>query len=85
MSLLARFVLQHHCIGLFDCLRELIWREPADVRIRANVIVVASVYAAQFAPQWAKALRSVDGSAPWPIAPPSQMENINRQTLVATG
>jgi len=61
-------------------------RDYNNVRPHSGIGWLApAVYAAQFGPQWAKALRSVNGSAPWPIAPPSQMENINRQTPVATG
>jgi putative transposase len=48
------------------------WRTPAE-------------QAAQFGPQWAKPLRSLNGSAAWPIATPAQMEKINRQTQVANG
>ena len=61
-------------------------RDYNNVRPHSGIGWLApAVYAAQFGPQWAKALRSANGSTPWPIAPPSQMENINRQTPVATG
>jgi putative transposase len=61
-------------------------RDYNNVRPHSGIGWLApAVYAAQFGPQWVKALRSANGSAPWPIAPPSQMENINRQTPVAIG
>jgi putative transposase len=41
--------------------------------------------AAQFGSQWAKPLRSVNGSASWPIAMPAPMDKINCQIQVATG
>ena len=40
-------------------------------------------YAAQFSPQRNQEAAICDGSAPWPVAP--TVNNLNRQTLVATG
>lgn len=44
-----------------------------------------AAYAAQFAPQLDRGAAPRDGSAPRPVALPVQMDEFNRQTLVATG
>jgi putative transposase len=49
---------------------------------RINWLTPAA-YAAQFSPQRNQGAAICDGSAPWPVAP--TVNNLNRQTLVATG
>jgi putative transposase len=63
------------------------WRRDYNaVRPHSRIGWLApAVYAAQFGPQWAKALRLVGGHAPWPIAPSNQMEKITAQTQLVTG
>jgi putative transposase len=44
-----------------------------------------TAYAAQFSPQRDQGAALANGSAPWSVASPEQMEKINRQTQVAAG
>lgn len=70
-----------------EAVQALGWRrDDSTVRPHSrNGWLTPAAYAARFSPQQARGAALTDGSAPWPVAAPEQMENINRQTQVTVG